>query len=506
MSQVKKNLLFNSFSLLINIGIGIFYTPYLVRSLGIMAYGIIPLAMIINQYVTILTTSLTGSLTRFYAIEIQKKNFNNASKYLSTSLLVILLIIAITIPFFILVIINIDEVFNIPIPLIKSAKILFNYTFLSFYLSIFSSFFNITLYAQNRLDILNIISVSRSFTKICFNVLFFEFITFDIKYIGISNFLAECSIFIISYYFFKRFNYKEVKIKIKYFEKASLLTLGLMTLWVLVHQLGDLTIYKINVFFINKFWSSTESGIIGAITDFGSYIIIVVGVISTLLGPLILQAFSKKNYEEVKELALKNSLIIGVITSIATSLLICFAPQFLKLWLGDGFENYSTWFILKMIDLPFFAAAGIFALVYRSWNEVKIPAILTVMIGLLNISINFVFCKLSNGDENYITYILIFSAICSFIQAYVLGIFMLKKIYREIKISTLLYSIPIKFLIVFLLVFLFSQTALYFFSIKVWVELIICFVVIGSITLLCSYKFLITKETKKYISDYLIKK
>jgi membrane protein EpsK len=505
MSQVKKNLLFNSFSLLINIGIGIFYTPYLVRSLGIMAYGIIPLAMIINQYVTILTTSLTGSLTRFYAIEIEKKNFNVASKYLSTSLFVIILIVAITIPFFILVIINIDEVFNIPIPLINSAKILFNYTFLSFYLSIFSSFFNITLYAQNRLDVLNIINISRSFTKICFNVLFFEFITFDIKYIGISNFLAECSLFIISYYFFKRLNYKEVDIKIKHFEKASLLTLGLMTLWVLVHQIGDLTIYKINVFFINKFWSSTESGIIGAITDFGSYIIIVVGVITTLLGPLILQAFSKKNYEEVKELAIKNSLIIGVITSIATSLLICFAPQFLKLWLGHGFENYSLWFILKMIDLPFFAAAGVFSFVYRSWNEVKIPAILTVMIGLLNTSINYVFCKLSNGDEKYITYILIFSAICSFIQAYGLGIFMLKKIYNEIQISTLLYSIPFKFISVFIFVYLFSQITLYFFSINIWIELISCFVGIGSITLLFSYKFLIPKETKKYISDFLIK-
>ena len=158
-----------------------------------------------------------------------------------------------------------------------------------------------------------------------------------------------------------------------------------------------------------------------------------------------------------------------------------------------------------MIDLPFFAAAGIFALVYRSWNEVKTPAILTVLIGLLNVSINLVFCKLSSGDEKYITYILIFSAICSFIQAYGLGLFMLKKIYPEIKISTLLYSIPFKFISVFIFVFLFSQITLYFFSINIWIELISCFVVIGSITLLFSYKFLIPKETKKYISEFLIK-
>ena len=72
MNQVKKNLLFNIISLLVNVAIGILYTPYLVKSLGVVAYGVVPLALIINQYISVVTGSLTSALTRFYSIALQK--------------------------------------------------------------------------------------------------------------------------------------------------------------------------------------------------------------------------------------------------------------------------------------------------------------------------------------------------------------------------------------------------------------------------------------------------
>ena len=79
-NQTLRNLAFNLISLVVNIGLGLFYTPYLVKSLGIMAYGIVPLALVINQYINVVTGSLTGSLTRFYSVAYQKKNYKEASR------------------------------------------------------------------------------------------------------------------------------------------------------------------------------------------------------------------------------------------------------------------------------------------------------------------------------------------------------------------------------------------------------------------------------------------
>ncbi|MEI8271602.1 MAG: hypothetical protein WCG08_03190, partial [Paludibacter sp.] len=102
--QTQKNFIFNLVNLIVNFSIALFYTPYLVRSLGIVAYGIIPLALIVNQYINVITGSLTGSLTRFYSIALQKNNNTEASKYLSSSLVAISTLVLLISPVFIFIV------------------------------------------------------------------------------------------------------------------------------------------------------------------------------------------------------------------------------------------------------------------------------------------------------------------------------------------------------------------------------------------------------------------
>jgi len=505
MFQLKKNLFFNIISLIVNIALGFYYTPYLVSSLGIIAYGIVPLAIIISQYISILTTSLTGSLTRFYAVEIQNRDFEKASNYLSSSLFVILGIIILTIPLFIVIIYYFDKIFNIPNIFLNSAKLLFIYTLLSFYFSLISSFFNIFLYANNRLDLLNLVNIIRTVFKVALNILFFESISKDIKFIGISNLISEVIVFFLSIYLFRNFNFNEVKIKFKYFNKISLISIGTMTIWVIIHQLGDLAIYKINVFFVNRFWSTTESGVLGAITDFGYYLLIIISVIGSLFGPIILIAFSKNDHEKVKKIVLNNSLIIGLISTILVSLIICFSKEFLFLWLGKEYVKYSDWLILKLIDLPFYATAGMFSFVYRTWNKVIIPALITIAIGAINVLGIYMVCILSNKEIIYINYILIFSAFCSFFQTYVLGGIMLKHIYVDIS-KKAIFLIPVKIVVLFFIIFYTSKLIKYLYTIEKWYQLFFCFSIIGLFALIISFYFILSNSSKKYIKSELLKK
>ena len=53
--QTKINFYSNIIALLANVLVGIYYTPYLVNSLGLAAYGVLPLALIINQYIGVAT-------------------------------------------------------------------------------------------------------------------------------------------------------------------------------------------------------------------------------------------------------------------------------------------------------------------------------------------------------------------------------------------------------------------------------------------------------------------
>ena len=83
--QQLINLLSNFANLFTNILLGLFFTPYLVKTLGIAAYGVLPLALLINSYINVVTGALIGSMSRFYSIELVAERYKEASEYLGIS-------------------------------------------------------------------------------------------------------------------------------------------------------------------------------------------------------------------------------------------------------------------------------------------------------------------------------------------------------------------------------------------------------------------------------------
>lgn len=428
--QTRKNFWWNTASLIINIVVGILYTPFLVRTLGVTAYGIVPLALIINQYVSVITSSLTGSLTRFYSISFQKEDYVTASKYLSTSVFVIIGLIISFIPILALLVYKINFIFNISVELLTDAKVLFTFTLMSFALSLISSQLNVILYADNRLDYMNIIKSLRIGLKLLFVFVMFLLFEPNICYLGYSIFFCELFVLFVCLLFFYKTKPKNIHFKASYFDKKLLLGIAIMSSWVIIHQIGDTGIYRVDNIFVNNFWGLKTSGVLGAISELGVYVMISVSVISSLFGPLILIAYAKGNHEKVKQLTVKSSLYVGLITAVLIGLVIGLSEPILSLWLGDEFAPYSMWLIIKVVSVPFYTAAGVYAFVYRAINNVKFPAIGTLVIGLINLIVSYVVCNLFTNSENGIIILLSTTAFFVISQSYILNAYIYSRIYK----------------------------------------------------------------------------
>lgn len=446
-NQTGKNIFSNIFNLTINVFIGLLYTPYLVKTLGIGAYGIIPLALIINQYILVITESLTGSLTRFYSISVQNNENENASKYLSTSFYTLIVIIIILTPVFYLIVNNVSHIFNIPSHYINETKILFSLTLSSFSLSLISSLFNVTLYANNRLDLLNTIKIIRNISKVIIAISFLSLISKSVSYIGYANIISEIIVLILSYSLYKSSHNKEIKIKFKYLDTSKFKVVILMTSWVIVQRIGDTTLYRIDNIVVNKYFGIANSGILGAISEFGSYIINVVLVISSVFGPMILIAYSKYDHNKVKNTANDGVWMVGVTCSIIVGVIIAFSSEILTLWLGQEYSSYSIWLILKIISLPFVTSSIIFAYIFRTWNKIKIPAITTVFFGLINLATAISISIIVKNETTSIILLLTTCSIINIFQSFIFGLYYLKKIYPEIKTSEYIVS-GIQFIVI----------------------------------------------------------
>lgn len=388
MKQVNKNFTTNILRLLVNVTIGILYTPYLVKSVGIIAYGIVPLALIINQYINIISLSLINALTRFYSIEYRGNDFTKASKYFSTSIIAGIVFTLVLYPILHLSINHIDSYFDIPRNLLIETKWLFRFTVGSFFISILSNCVNTTLFADNLLDYVNYLKVIRQASKFIANIALFAVLGTNILYIGLASLASELLVLLFSIIFYKKTKPQGISFSLKLYKKSYLLTiLGMMT-WVLTQRFSDTFLYKIDSVLMNLYFGIKMTGIIGAISEFGSYVVSVTTILSSLFAPLLLISYSKKNFSDYKRMTIDGSYIVGLFTSLLCGLLCGSASTLLRLWLGHGFENYGAWLIIKIVIIPYTTAGALFANSYLYANYNKKPALASLFLAFINIAIN----------------------------------------------------------------------------------------------------------------------
>lgn len=430
-TQNRINFITNIATLVANILVALYYTPYLVEKLGIATYGVLPLALIVNQYINVATGMLTNSFTRFYSIAIQKGDYQDASKVLTTSIYVVFAIILLITPAVLYIIIDVDNVFKIPDGLLIDAQILFSYTILSFYMSLMSSFLNVTLYALNRLDVMNYLRIARQILKLAFVIIFFESFAINLPNVGLANLVTEVIILIFSLIYFFKYKPKEVHTHWTLCNKSTLYAILGMSVWVLLQECGDTFLYRTDNILINHWLGSEASGRVGAMSELGGYIKAVVAVLGSVYGPLILIAYSKSNHREVQILAISQANVVGCLAAILCGVIAGVSSELLSLWIDNSFLDYGHWLIMKLLPIPFFAAGAILSFVYRAWNRVKQPAIWTLVIGIVDILVLLPICILST--DSLAEKVLFISGIFSIIQSYILGVIMISRIYPECK-------------------------------------------------------------------------
>ena len=490
--QTKFNFYTNIVALVANVLVGVYYTPYLLNSLGLAAYGILPLALIINQYISVATQTLTHAYTRFYSVALQKGDYEEASRDISTSLVVVLLLCVLIVPIGFIIVCKADSLFQIPSVLLKSAQYLFGYTILSFIISLLSSLLNVTLYAINRLDLMNVLKIIRTVFKLIVVVIFFETIRVDVSFVGLTNLITEGIILILSILLFFKYKPHEVHISLTLFTKSILYAIMGMSVWVLIQLCGDTLLYRTDNLIINHYWGIEASGALGAISEIGNYVTVVVSVIGSLFGPLILMAYAKGEHSEVKSLFVQQSTIVGCLSAILTGIIAGFGACLLDIWLGNGMGQYSSWLLMKMIVLPFYAAGGIMAFVYRSWNRMIFPAIGTIALGIVDVLTLIILCEM---DSINTMSVLIISAFFSILQCFILNAVAVGKIYPDCrKAFSIIFT---KIIVTFMVCYIAGRIVTSFLSIVSLLQLGVILLLVGSIMLFIVLLVVLSKKERR---------
>ena len=183
------NAIMNISSLIVTGIIGLLMVPYYIGSLGIAAYGIVPVALFMVGYVTVVSDSIVNATYRYLVISIQKGDYEDANRTYSTAVYGLLLIVAVAIPLATLFSYFTPEFFDITGNDARSVRILFMCILASVLTTVWSNVFAVVLMANNRMDLQSLARIIQSVSQVVLIVILFTALYPSIVGIGVSYLL-----------------------------------------------------------------------------------------------------------------------------------------------------------------------------------------------------------------------------------------------------------------------------------------------------------------------------
>lgn len=398
-SELKKQFPRNAFFQVLSFGtqvlVGIWMIPYLVSNLGTAAYGLIPIAGLLTQYVNLISDSISSSLNRFLIFALNKKNYHEANIVFSTAFFIYCSIALIEIPFFLLFINYANVILVIPQALYNDLVVLLICSVGTFLINLVASVFASVLFSVNRLDILRAFDIFRIIFRSLGIVIIFSFSRPALRYIGYVYLLTAGIIFLFQAIAAKRLQ-PQLCLKFKCFDFKKIRSMINLSGWVFINQLGALLFLRTDVWICNKFIDPSSAGQYAALVQWPSLIRQGGLMISSLFAPMIMIYYAKSETWHLIRLSKSAIQILSFLLTIPISILCVASPTILSIWLGCSFVELAPLLFIMLFHLVINVGLMPLFSIQIAMNKVKLPALVTLFTGLINLLISIFVTKYLN--------------------------------------------------------------------------------------------------------------
>jgi O-antigen/teichoic acid export membrane protein len=389
--QAPLNLSLNLIHFGINLLIGIWLTPYLVRTLGASAYGLIPLALIVSDYVSLATNSINGAIARFLTEAIQQQRLQEASRIFCTAFFgLVIIVTVIAIPLLVLSL-NVDHFLHVPLALISDTAILFVATSGGIILSVFSSIYSSSLYAVNRLDLCRIIDISRITSRLVLIVSLFLTFTPSLRYVGYAN-LWSGGISLATSLALARSANPFLRLRFSAYDPSQLKELLGFGGWAVLAQLGALLFARLDLLFANLLVGAEEAGRFAAVQQWNIVISSFAMLFAGLSAPVIVILYARNQHDQLIDVARFSMKALALMVALPAGLVCGFSGPLLNVWLGEEYRGYQGLLCITMLPVVITSAIAPLYAVQMAFKRIKTPSIVMVIIGLIKIPLVFLLC------------------------------------------------------------------------------------------------------------------
>lgn len=379
-------------SLVISVLVGLWYTPYMIRHLGVAVYGLLPLANSITNYMTILTIAVCATVARYITMDLARNDVENANRHFNTFLVVGTAMAAALFAFAYVFSSFLPRFFKIPAGQEQAAKYVFLGVAGSFLISTIANTFQSSIWVANRFEVRSLIEASLVLARAGLIVLSFRIwapalwqVSIIIPLVAIFGLVADvaaCRILVPS-----------LRFRLSDYDRTKLPDLWSTSQWLLLSQLGNLLFVNIDLVVINIVMGPVASGRYAPLLQWVVLLRMLMGTITSSLSPPILVRYARGEMEALLRLSKQASKFLGLMIALPAGLLTGFAKPMLGTWLGPAFPDLSglTWLLL--VPMAVEAAQNHFGNIVMATNKLRAPVLATLAFGVGNVVLAVLFTR-----------------------------------------------------------------------------------------------------------------
>ena len=379
------NLVATMIAFFINIFITFFLSPYIIKQIGVEAYGFFSLSNNFVMYFSVVTGSINAIAGRYIVIALHKKKIYEANQYYTSMCFANVILSLVLLVSIIIGVLNLEYFLTIPEDILIDIKLLFFTVFLSFLLNMFSSILAVSYIVKNELYLSSLIQIKGNLIRLIGLLALFYFYPPYVSYLGITSLIS--TIFTRCYdLYYKKILVPMLNLKKEYVSLKKIKEMFSSGSWNMVLQLGAVLSGNIDLLVINLYLGATDMGILAIAKMLPIFLYNISSTMSGVFMPNFLELYAKNKYDELVSEVKKSLKLVFFIFSIPLAIFLVLGKEFFSLWVPN--QNAEYIYILSILSTVSVIIIGpIMSIVYNIFtvvNKLKINALLVLITGAIN--------------------------------------------------------------------------------------------------------------------------
>jgi len=380
------NLGSNIGTLIFNLLIALWFTPYLIRNLGVASYGLIPLITQMASYLSIITLALNSAAGRWITIALERREYGEANRYFNASFFGSLFLIAILAVPAGFAAGHIHKLISVPTGQEFQASWLMGCAIAVLFLNTLLTPFGVSTYCMNRFDLRNLITITEHIIRVGLIVVLFALLTPQLRYVGLAMCAAALTGGAVTLQVWRRLT-PVLRLSFAKFDIRAIGKLMSFGGWVAINQVGTLLFLAIDLLVVNRLFGPAAGGRYAAVLQWSALLRTLAGTISVVFGPTVLYFYARNDIDGMVNYLCRAMKFMGLMLALPIGLICGFSAPLLRTWLGPEFVNLAPLMSLMTIHLSINLAVLPLFTIQAATNRVAVPAIVALAMGIGNLGL-----------------------------------------------------------------------------------------------------------------------